>query len=84
MHFDWHQPSDRTTYKQHSEQPRHFIEEQKTRQQLVKSTDKPALDPQVLNSPMSDAVRKHDEWMNILHLNTIRDKAVKCLRGRVH
>ena len=27
---------------------RDFIEEQKTRQQLVKSTDKPALDPQVL------------------------------------
>ena len=43
-----HQPRDRTTHKQHSEQPRHFIEEQKTRQQLVKSTDKPALDPQVL------------------------------------
>ena len=42
------QPRDRTTHKQHSEQPRHFIEEQKTRQQLVKSTDKPALDPQVL------------------------------------
>ena len=30
-----HQPRDRTTQKQHSEQPRHFIEEQKTRQQLV-------------------------------------------------
>ena len=43
-----HQPRDRTTHKQHSEQPRHFIEEQKSRQQLVKSTDKPALDPQVL------------------------------------
>ena len=43
-----HQPSDRTTHKQHSEQPRHFIAEQKTRQQLVKSTDKPALDPQIL------------------------------------
>lgn len=43
-----HQPRDRTTHKQHSEQPRHFIEEQKTRQQLVKSTDKPALDSQVL------------------------------------
>ena len=43
-----HQPSDRTTHKQHSEQPRYFIAEQKTRQQLVKSTDKPALDPQIL------------------------------------
>lgn len=43
-----HQPRDRTAHKQHSEQPRHFIEEQKTRQQLVKSTDKPALDSQVL------------------------------------
>ena len=43
-----HQPRDRTTHTQHSEQPRLFIEEQKTRQQLVKSTDKPALDPQIL------------------------------------
>lgn len=56
-----HQPRDRTTHKQHSEQPRHFIEEQKTRQQLVilSLQTNLHLTRKSLYSPMSE--RKHDE-----------------------
>lgn len=61
MHFDWHQPSDRTTYKQHSEQPRHFIEEKKHVSSQLSLQTSLHLTRKSLYSPMSDAVRKHDE-----------------------